>query len=110
MDLSGATTAGFEIIDINANNVTLDESAWRADCRDRRNWCHNRGNIMATLDLSDLQLASTVGFTANYASTRCNACLSKIAITGSDGADTIQGGSGDDTIIAGDGGDTIVLH
>jgi Ca2+-binding RTX toxin-like protein len=113
LDISGATITGFEIVDVNANSVTVDEALLNGqtivvDGSGTR--VITVDNIMSTLDLGDLQMAvGTVGFTASFAD-NLDASLglgTAVVITGSDNNDTLQGGNGADTISGGEGTDTI---
>jgi hypothetical protein len=113
LDISGATITGFEIVDVNANSVTVDEALLNGqtivvDGSGTR--VITVDNIMSTLNLGDLQMAvGTVGFTASFAD-NLDASLglgTAVVITGSENNDTLQGGNGADTISGGEGTDTI---
>jgi S-layer protein len=115
VDISGATITSFELLDINDNNVTVDESLLNGQSMVIRSTLGDAetitlDNITASTDLSGLSFADAfVRMNIDYAS-NLDATLgvnAAISVIGSSAADVIVGGGGADTLLGGAGADNI---
>jgi len=114
VSLAGATISGFETIDIQTNNVTLDEAVVNGQGLVIQSTggaaeTITVANILATTDLSNLSFADAF-VTMNVDVANRDATLgagSTFAITGSSAADVIVGGTAADTLLGGAGIDSI---
>jgi hypothetical protein len=120
VDISAATIANVEIIDLNTNSISVDEALVNA----KNVVIDSTGtvtvkNILNSLDLSGLTFASTAATNVNF-TTNNDATLGQsanLSITGSanidtivtgDGTNSVDAGAGNDDVTGGDSVDTLV--